>query len=147
VLPESEHSVSVSAQKADDFNVTAYIPRNLLIPVFIIRLGADKAVGTVMPKAAVNKNGNLSLCKYNVGLSGNLLMQPITSHAALPKLLAQDNLRLCILAPDTAHVATSYFNAVGIRHLPFPLLGAMAARPLLHTVFCTRSAQTGANCL
>lgn len=67
MLPESQHCPPGGSKCVIGVSVSALIGLNLLAPPPGIRLRPSPVLWTAMPKAAVNKNDNLSLDKGDVG--------------------------------------------------------------------------------
>jgi hypothetical protein len=76
VFPETQYNPTAVLERAGSLRVANYVPLNFLSPEHCIALGPSAVFRTAVPKASVEKNGNLFFRKGNIdSASGRLHAQ------------------------------------------------------------------------
>jgi hypothetical protein len=86
----------------------------LLRPVGVVRLWrrGPRAAIVAMPETAVHEDGQAPPGQSDIGPARQAPVVEPESHAGGMQGLAQNHLRLGILAPDTAHQGTAFFRCL-----------------------------------
>ncbi len=94
--------------------VAFHIPGDLVFPETGVLPGGTEMLRASMPKAAIHKNGDLLPGKNNIWSSCQVVSKSV-SQTCRPECLSQQELRFCVLAPDTGHAATALLRCQNIR--------------------------------
>ncbi len=72
VLPDTDHFPALGAEGAGDEAVAGLVGRNLLPPERGVGLGLGGVLGTTVPEAAIDENGEFQFGENKVGFAGEL---------------------------------------------------------------------------
>lgn len=100
------------------FYIPFYIAVNHVQPEFSpgFRYNKMPAVLMPMPEAAVNKNNGVVFFKDDIRFAGQFFIVNAVSETFCKKLLTEQYFRLCIGAPDPAHIEAALRGGMSVCH-------------------------------